>query len=197
MPVIRISDETLRRLKTWAEPLEDTAESAVSKVLDAAEGMRDASTRTRTGSRTAKIRITGKRRGSGSGDRSSQRKFREPLLRAIYEMGGSARTGDLYPVVEKLIAAVPLSGDMNNLFSGDKKWRNSIRRERLELVKEGCLRDDSPRGTWELSEKGTELVEKIVAESSESFTKHLLAIPAVGEDADFDRSPSQPRTVRL
>lgn len=39
MPVIRISDETMWRLKTWAEPLEDTAESAMSKVLDAAERM--------------------------------------------------------------------------------------------------------------------------------------------------------------
>ncbi|MDE0291872.1 MAG: hypothetical protein OXK19_05135 [Candidatus Dadabacteria bacterium] len=171
MPVIRISDETLRRLKTWAEPLEDTAESAVSKVLDAAEGM--------------------------SGDRSSQRKFRKPLLRAIYEMGGSARTEDLYPVIRKHIAAVPLSGNMNNLSSGDKEWRNAIRRERHKLVREGCLRDDSPRGTWELSRKGTELVEKMVTEPSESFIRHLLAIPAVGEDADFDRIPSQPRTVKL
>ncbi len=197
MPVIRISDETLRRLKTWAEPLEDTAESAVSKVLDAAEGVRSASFWTQTGPGTAKIRTAGKRRGSGSGDRSSQRKFRKPLLRAIYEMGGSARTEDLYPVIRKHIAAVPLSGNMNNLSSRDKEWRNAIRRERHKLVREGCLRDDSPRGTWELSRKGTELVEKIVTESSESFIKHLLAIPDVGEDADFDRIPSQLRTVRL
>lgn len=115
MPVIRISDETLRRLKTWAEPLEDTAESAVSKVLDAAEEMRDVSTRTRTVPRTARIRTTDKHSGSGFGDRSSKRKFRKPLLQAIYEMGGSARTGDLYPVIEKFLTAVPLSGDMNNL----------------------------------------------------------------------------------
>lgn len=123
--MIRISDETLRRLKTWAEPLEDTAESAVSKVLDAAEGVRGASTRTQTGPRTAKTRTTGKRRGPGSVDRSSQRKFRKPLLRAIYEMGGSARTGDLYPVIGKFIAAVPLSGNMNNFSSRDKRWQNA------------------------------------------------------------------------
>ena len=37
MPTIRISDKSWKRLKAWAEPLEDTADSALSKVLDAAE----------------------------------------------------------------------------------------------------------------------------------------------------------------
>ena len=36
MPVIRISAQALERLKEWAEPLTDTAESALVKVLDAA-----------------------------------------------------------------------------------------------------------------------------------------------------------------
>ena len=37
MPVIRISAQALERLKEWAEPLTDTAESALVKVLDAAD----------------------------------------------------------------------------------------------------------------------------------------------------------------
>ena len=37
MPVIRITKQTMERLKQWAEPLTDTADSAVSKALDAAE----------------------------------------------------------------------------------------------------------------------------------------------------------------
>ena len=42
MPVIRVSDHTIQRLKTWAEPLEDTVDSALSKALDAAEAKRAA-----------------------------------------------------------------------------------------------------------------------------------------------------------
>ena len=42
MPVIRVSEETMQRLKAWAEPLRDTADSALSKALDAAEAKREA-----------------------------------------------------------------------------------------------------------------------------------------------------------
>ena len=194
MPVIRISDETMLRLKTWAEPLEDTAESAVSKALDVAEKGRRVSSGAPAAAKTEKIQTPDKRHGSGFFGGLSRREFRRLLSRAIYEMGGSVRTGDLYSSMEKLMAAVLLPGDMKNFSSGDKRWKNAIRRERFEMVREGCLRDDSPRGTWELSEKGTRLVEKTVAES---FIEHLLAIPAVGNDADFDRNPSTPRAVGL
>lgn len=42
MPVIRVSEQTIQRLKTWAEPLQDTVDSALSKALDAAEAKREA-----------------------------------------------------------------------------------------------------------------------------------------------------------
>ena len=37
MPVIRISEQTMERLRKWAEPLTDTADSALTKALDAAD----------------------------------------------------------------------------------------------------------------------------------------------------------------
>ncbi len=40
VPVVRISEESYERLKSWAEPLEDTAEDALRKVLDAADQQR-------------------------------------------------------------------------------------------------------------------------------------------------------------
>ncbi|MDE0420111.1 MAG: hypothetical protein OXK76_04375 [Gammaproteobacteria bacterium] len=42
MPVVRVSEHTIQRLKTWAEPLQDTVDSALSKALDAAEAKREA-----------------------------------------------------------------------------------------------------------------------------------------------------------
>ncbi len=37
MPIIRISEQSMKRLKKWAEPLTDTADSALTKALDAAD----------------------------------------------------------------------------------------------------------------------------------------------------------------
>ena len=44
MPTIRISDDSMQRLKAWAEPLEDSAEDAFRKVLEAAERDREVGT---------------------------------------------------------------------------------------------------------------------------------------------------------
>ena len=68
---------------------------------------------------------------------------------------------------------------------------------RSSPVKEGYPRNDSPRGTWEISEKGTELPPGFRSKSSNSFVEHLLAIPDFGDDADFKRERSGPRIIWL
>ncbi len=102
MPTIRVSAETLQRLKRWAEPLEDTAESAISKALDAAEKMREE---------------------------------------------------------DRVHAAERVAKDLSDI--------------------------------------GLESAEKPLSKSSESFVDHLLAIPNVGNDADFERDRSGPRPLDI
>ena len=62
MPTIRVSAETMQRLKRWADPLEDTTESAISKALDAAEKMREDEARVHAAERVAKEPHTTPRR---------------------------------------------------------------------------------------------------------------------------------------
>ena len=38
--VIRVSEDTMHRLKAWSEPLEDTPDSAIRKILDKVESIR-------------------------------------------------------------------------------------------------------------------------------------------------------------
>ncbi len=71
--------------------------------------------------------------------------------------------------------------DLGSVNSGQPRWWNLVCFERNALKEEGYLRDDSPRGVWELSEEGA------------GFVDHLLAMPDMGEDADFDRLRSAPR----
>ena len=97
MPVIRISDETMRRLRTWAEPLNDSAESTVSKVLDAAERTCDISVQTHP---AAKVPETPAEDGhSGLSGELSQEEETEPVERKADE-----------PFVEHLLA-IPAVGD--------------------------------------------------------------------------------------
>ena len=191
MPVIRISAQTLERLKRWAEPLTDTAESALVKVLDAAD--HEPSPAANLGALDPDRRAT----RPSNGKRLSLEELRQPLMETIYEMGGSVRAGALRPVMRERLSFRLASDDLEPLSSGEERWWNATRWERHQLVEEGLLRSDSERGTWELSEKGASLVETWFEKMPASFIDHLLALPDVGDDADFDQPRSRPRPVEL
>lgn len=198
MPVIRISDATMERLKAWAVPLEDTAESALAKALDAAENAQLPG-REGDGKHSTSIAKTTRAvyRRAAPPDRLPQKEFRQPLLEVLYELGGSERVADLRPILKEKIGTTLLPGDLEQVATGEERWWNATCWERSNLVREGYLRDDSPRGTWELSERGMEHVTQSVAASPESFVEHLLAIPDVGDDTDFERDRSGPRRIDL
>ena len=195
MPVIRVTDKTLERLKTWAEPLVDTAESALVKALDAAEHTQKRLGRNHVAPATKATRA--KRRRPTSQDKLPQKEFRQPLLELLHELGGSAQAAHLRPLMRAKMASTLLAGDLKPVSTGDERWWNATCWARHALVKEGYLRDDSPRGIWELSEKGTELVLAARPQSPSPFVEHLLAIPDVGDDEDFEREPSALRRVEL
>ena len=191
MPTIRISDESMQRLKAWAEPLVDTADSALAKALDAAERYREARDETESGPALA----------AGQGDvRSpdvSARAFREPLMEVIYERGGSAQGRDLYPALRERMKRYLTPGDFDRMNAGDDGWRKSVKALRDHLVQEGKLRGDAPRGVWALSDAGLAQVESRLEQERGSFVDHLLAFPDVGDDADFDQPRSGQRPLDL
>ena len=191
MPTIRISDESMQRLKAWAEPLVDSADSALAKALDAAERYRDALEPTDSDP------VTQSKPRSERSMKLPEGAVREPLLEVIYERGGSARGRDLYPALRERMRRYMTPRDFDRIQSGDEGWRKSVSKSREHLVREGYLRGDSPRGVWALSDAGAALVESRLKEGGGSFVDHLLAFPNVGEDADFDLPRSGPRPLEL
>lgn len=179
MPVMRVSDKTWKRLQKWAVPLEDTADSTLAKVLTAAERH---CTQTGASGPSHPIRPERPTAGPRQG-KLPQKAFRRPLLEALRDMGGRAHVRDLRPVMEERMKLHLLPGDLALLSSGEPRWWNATQFERYALKEEGYLRDDSPRGVWELSEKGA------------SFVDHLLAMPDAGEDVDFNHPRSAPRKI--
>ena len=183
MPTIQISDETMKRLKAWAEPLEDTADSALAKVLDVAEQHhlhRDE----KESSHIQRARKSNRRR-----PKTPLEAFRRPLLEVIYKQGGSARRSDLYQPMKERMQSRLIPGDFDRDTSGEERWWKSVDWMRYHLVQNGYLKKDS-YGIWALTEKGIRWIESVSSETSQSFADHLRAMPDAGEDSDFDRSPS-------
>jgi len=151
MPVIRITDATWDRLKRWAVPLEDAPEDAVRKVLDAAE--EHLKCRQTTAISRPQKKTTERKGKLPKGLKTPQEAYRRPILEALYELGGSASVADVLRLVEGKMKSLLIEVDYQKIPSGDTRWRNTAMWERHELVKDGLLKSDSPRGVWELSHK--------------------------------------------
>ena len=83
-----------------------------------------------------------------------------------------------------------IADDFEHLESGGERWWKSVNWARFDLVQDGYLRHDSPRGVWALSKKGAALVESRLKKASGNFVDHLRNMPGAGDDSDFDRSSS-------
>jgi len=94
------------------------------------------------------------------GVRTREEAYYKPILQALDEMGDSGqvkdvldRVGEIMKPVLKDVDYEPLASDPNNL-----RWRNAAQWARNSMVNEGFLKSDSPRGVWEMSDKGRKLL---------------------------------------
>lgn len=156
MPVIRVSDATMERMKAHARPFEDnTPEDVVRRALDALDAT--------TGREVAKVGlVTVPREERQSRVRTKptgisklpQKEFRLPILQCLDQLGGRATVSEIRRVLGDLIAPRLGEDDYSAVSSGDPRWWNAACWERLRMVKEGLLRSDSGYGVWELSDQG-------------------------------------------
>jgi len=84
------------------------------------------------------------------------------ILESIIELGGKAKAKDVLNLVYKKMKNVLNSYDYEPLQSNPKeqRWKNAARWTRDILVNEGLLAKDSPRGIWEITDKGRKLYEE-------------------------------------
>lgn len=158
MPTIRISDETMERLKRWAVPLEDTADDAIQRVLEAAESAQD--------ERRLEAKVPSNHASSSTriiqnaGVKLPQKEFRIPLIVSLYRLGGGATKKQVCQKVYEMIEDQLSEADHQRVKSGEPRWLNAICWERSNLVKEGIFRGTSEWGVWELSERGAKVAEE-------------------------------------
>ena len=154
MPVIRISQSTWERLQAYAVPLEDTAETALRKVLDAADKA--------TGKVPAPVAVptpkpilagsVGRRPKQGR-DKLAQKEFRAPLMRTLADLGGRAEVAAIREAMLPKVQSRLLEGDLEEVSTGEERWWNATCWERADMVRDGTLEKDLPRGIWGLTEQ--------------------------------------------
>ena len=94
------------------------------------------------------------------GMRTPTEAYYQPILQALDEMGGSGQTADVLDRVGQIMKGVlkdvdyqPLASSPDNL-----RWRNAAQWARNSMVQDGLLKSDSPRGVWEITDKGREML---------------------------------------
>jgi len=88
------------------------------------------------------------------GVKTHQSKYRLPILQALTELGGRGDTNEILERVYEKMKDVLVSFDLEKLSTGIPRWNNTANWERLKMIKDGLLKNDSPRGIWEITEKG-------------------------------------------
>jgi restriction system protein len=109
-------------------------------------------------SRTSRRNLGRLRRGM----RTPETAYYKPILQAVAEMGGSGRIGDVLARVLEIMKPVLRDVDFEPLTSDPEnpRWRNSAQWARNTLVNKGFLKNNSPRGVWEISDAGQQLLAK-------------------------------------
>jgi hypothetical protein len=92
------------------------------------------------------------------GLRTPTEAYYEPILRALEEMDGAGKVAEVLDRVGQIMKPVlkdvdyqPLASNPDNL-----RWRNAAQWARNNMVNEGLLKTDSPRGVWEMTDVGRE-----------------------------------------
>jgi restriction endonuclease Mrr len=140
MPVIRISDGLFKEVQKYAEPLVDNFETALWKALRSVN----------KGNVEVPVKMTSTR----TANLTRQKEFWKPILETIVSKGGKADAQAVVDEVESKMKSRLKSGDYETNTDGTTKWSKAVHFQRLEMVHQGLLEHNSPRGTWQITDRG-------------------------------------------
>lgn len=155
MPTIRVDDEVYAALQRKGVPFVDSPNDVLRRELglDSGERSNGGASAPAKGSSRPLDRAIARRR-------TSQEQYRLPILRALVDLGGSADVAHVIRRVDEEMRAALTPHDREDIRSGMVRWEKAANWERFDMVREGLLKADSPRGVWEISEKGRRHLEQ-------------------------------------
>lgn len=92
----------------------------------------------------------------------TREQYRKTILEILLKMGGKSTQREVFDEFEKMKGNLLNFIDKQILNDGyTPRWQKNIAAERYRLVTTGFLKKDSPRGEWEITEKGRQEYEKL------------------------------------
>ena len=83
--------------------------------------------------------------------------YKLPILQYLHgEAPGSAASHKVASHIESNMRDRFTREDLEQSSKGGPRWRRILDNARLQLTREGMLRQDSPKGVWQITEKGEE-----------------------------------------
>lgn len=98
------------------------------------------------------------------GVKTHQSQYGVPMLQSLTDLGGRGRVTEVLERVYERMKDVLVPFDLEKVSTGVPRWYNTAQWERNKMVNEGLLRNDSPRGIWEISEKGSKYLKEHINE---------------------------------
>lgn len=80
--------------------------------------------------------------------------YRLLILESLFELGGKASSKEVERKIEEKMKRYFRPDDLRAVSSGQIRWRKRLHWCRYFMVRDGLLRDDSPRGIWEITDQG-------------------------------------------
>ncbi|MBO8161780.1 MAG: restriction endonuclease [Thermosipho sp. (in: Bacteria)] len=104
-----------------------------------------------------------------------QREIEIPLLQVLFEIGGSGKPSEIYPLVTQKFPQLTQEDLQATLASGGNKWTNRIQWVRQKLITEGYMY--SPQhGVWAITQKGIERLQGKLEKESINEPKNLVEL---------------------
>lgn len=152
---IEVDDEVFAYLQGLARPFVDTPNSILRRSLgldrisngvpeglgDRPSGTEGAEEPVRMG-RQAALPMT------------PQKDFRPVIRDVLLEAGGGQAMNEVLSQVEARMGPRFLPGDRAAVSTGEVRWRNAARWERMQMAKEGLIKRGTRSGWWELTDDG-------------------------------------------
>lgn len=96
------------------------------------------------------------------GLRTPEKAYNIPILLALHEIGGRGSISDVLDRVGSIMKSTLKPVDYQPLRGSNKilRWRNTAQFARNTMVGEGLLEASSPKGIWEMSDRGRAIVKE-------------------------------------